>query len=65
MYFSRKEKRDRENDEKRTGCGALAKTGRECGIMTPFQTLCIFYELACYHVIGQLDKPIKIKTLYQ
>ena len=33
MYFSGKEKR--ETDGKRTGCGILAKTGRECGIRTP------------------------------
>ena len=38
MYFSGKEKR--ETDGKRTGCGILAKTGRECGIRTPpLQTL--------------------------
>ena len=30
----------RETDEKRAGCGILAKKGRECGIRTPpFQTL--------------------------
>jgi len=28
-----------ENEEKRAGCGTLAKKGRECGIRTPFQTL--------------------------
>ena len=29
----------RETDEKRAGCGTLAKKGRECGIRTPFQSL--------------------------
>ena len=36
MYFSEKKKSGiRETDEKRGGCGILAKKGRECGIRTP------------------------------
>jgi len=31
MYFSGKGERD----EKRAGCGIIAKKGRECGIRTP------------------------------
>ena len=35
----------RETDEKRAGCGILAKKGRECGIKTPpFQTLIYDFE---------------------
>ena len=35
MYFSEKKSGIRETDEKRGGCGILAKKGRECGIRIP------------------------------
>ena len=34
-FFLGKKSGIQETDEKRAGCGILAKTGRECGIRTP------------------------------